>query len=91
MQPVDILYISLAICGFLFVGILGYIAYYLVGAIKSAKVTLDDVANIADDVRGTKDFLKKDVLARLFALGRDFLNHNHANQRKKTTAHSTRH
>lgn len=91
MHPIDILYISLALCAFLAVGIVGYVAFHVVETIKSAKIILDDIADIADDVRGTKDFLKKDVVGRLLGLGRDFLGNHYGQQSKRITAHSPRH
>lgn len=91
MHSIDILYISLAVCAFLVVGILGYLAYHIVETIRSAKAMLDDMADVTNDVRGTKDFLKKDVLGRLFGIGRDFLDNHNGHQRKKITAYRTSH
>ena len=91
MHPLDILYISLAICAFLAIGIVGYVAYHIVQTIKSAKIILDDVADVAHDVRGTKEFLKKDVIGRLLGLGRDLLDNHYGQQSKRIATHHARH
>lgn len=72
MRSIDILYYSLAIAALGIASGIVYVAYSLVDTMRSLKKIVDDIADVSEDIRGTKDFLKKDVLAKLFGLAREF-------------------
>ena len=90
MKSVDVLYYSLAICSFLAVAILWYVAYYLVKTLREATKIAEDVSDITQDVDETKNFLKKHILlgaVGIFDSLSRLLSHE---QRAKTSRNRTR-
>lgn len=88
MHSIDVLYYSLAIAALAFAGSIVYMAIYFVRTLQSLHNILDDMADVSEDIRDTKDFLKKDVLAKLFRVVKDFFSTTYE-QRTKTGAHSS--
>ena len=88
MHSIDILYYSLAVAALVFAGSIVYLAIYFVKTLQSLHHILEDMADVSEDIRDTKDFLKKDVLAKLFHVVKDFFSTTYE-QRTETGAHSS--
>lgn len=88
MDALTILYYVLAISTIAFVGIFAYLAYHIVSVARSLQHILYDVQDITDDVKDTKDFIKKDILSTILSVGKTFFQSRY-DQRRKTTPRSS--
>lgn len=92
MTAVTILYYSLAICAFLFVGILWYLVYHVVQTLQKTEKVVNDVADITQDLDTTKNIVKKNAV-QILGIVQNFLrpeSTNHNGQRTSTTRYRTR-